>query len=389
MNEYDLLVHGDVWDAASGRRPDRWVAVTDGEIEGVYENEPGEAAAVHDVDLVTPGLIDMHVHLVWDGSGDPVATLRGESEQELTVRAVENATEQLRGGVTTVRDLGSVADVAITLAHAIRAGRIDGPRLYASGRTVIISGGHDPFWGIESDDPPACRKAVRQLRAAGADVIKVSATGGVYGQAVGEKPGVSELSPEELSAVVDEAARFDLPVAAHAVGREGIENAIEAGVDTIEHGNQMSDRSLSALEARDIAYVPTLFVYRTIAESDADVPRYARENARDIVDTHEEVASAAIERDAQILAGSDAGSPNVPHPSLHRELADLVRVGADEAAALEAATLTAARELGRPELGTVAEGTPADLVGFDDDPLEDIAVTGSPAVVIRDGSVFG
>lgn len=387
MNEYDLLIHGDVWDAAAGRRPDRWVAVTDGEIEGVYENEPGEAAAVHDVDLVTPGLIDMHVHLVWDGSGDPVATLRGESEQELTVRAVENATAQLRGGVTTVRDLGSVADVAITLAHAIRAGRIDGPRLYASGRTVIVSGGHDPFWGIESDGPPACRKAVRQLRAAGADLIKVSATGGVYGQAVGEKPGVSELSLEELSAVVDEAARFDLPVAAHAVGREGIGNAIEAGVDTIEHGNQMSDASLSALEAHDIAYAPTLFIYRTIAESDADVPRYARENARGVVDSHRSVAAAAIESDVRILAGSDAGSPNVPHPSVHRELADLVRVGADEATALEAATLTAARELGRPELGTVAEGTPADLVGFDDDPLEDIAATGSPAVVIRDGSV--
>lgn len=387
MREHDLLIHGDVWDAASGRRPDRWVAVTDGEIKGVYENKPGEAAAVHNVRLVTPGLIDMHVHLVWDGSSNPVATLRGESEQELTLRAVENATAQLLGGVTTVRDLGSVADIAITLAHAIRAGRIDGLRLYASGRTVIISGGHDPFWGIESDGTPACRKTVRGLRAAGADLIKVSATGGVYGQAVGEKPGVSELSLEELSAIVDEAARFDLPVAAHAVGREGIANAIEAGVDTVEHGNQMSDASLSALEERNIAYAPTLFVYQTIAENDTEVPRYARENARGIVDTHRSVASAATESDVRILTGSDAGSPNVPHPSLHRELADLVRVGADESSALEAATLTAARELGRPELGTIGEGTPADLVGFDDDPLEEIAATGSPAVVIRDGSI--
>ena len=387
MNEYDLLIHGDVWDAASGRRSDRWVAVTDGEIEGVYENEPGEAAAVHDVALVTPGLIDMHVHLVWDGSGDPVATLRGESEQELTVRAVENADEQLRGGVTTVRDLGSVGDVAITVARAIRAGRIEGPRVYASGRTIIISGGHDPFWGIESDGERACRQAVRRLRAAGADLIKVSATGGVYGQAVGEEPGTSELSTSELSAIVDEADRFDLPVAAHAVGRDGIANAVEAGVDTIEHGNLMDEETLSSLREKDIAYDPTLFVYREIAESDADIPSYARKNARGIVDNHRTVAAAALDSDARVLAGSDAGSPGTPHPSLHRELADLVEVGAEEAAALEAATLTPAREIGRPELGAIAAGTPADLVGFDADPLSEITVTETPSVVVRDGAI--
>jgi imidazolonepropionase-like amidohydrolase len=389
VSEFDLLVHGDVWDAVDGRRTDRWIAINDGEIEGVYEDDPGSAAETRAVDLVTPGLIDMHVHLVWDGSADPVATLRKESEQELVVRAIENGNAQVHGGVTTVRDLGSVADIATTVARAIRTGRIDGPRVHASGRTIIITGGHDPFWGIESDTPEACRQAVRELRAAGADLIKVSATGGVYGQAIGEEPGASELSSQELSAVVEEASRFDLPVAAHAVGRAGIENAIEAGVDTIEHGNLMSEASLSAIQERDVAYDPTLFVYRQIAEGDADIPEYARENARDVVDSHRAVAASAIDSDARILAGSDAGSPHTPHPSIHRELIDMVEVGADEATALEAATLSAARELGRPELGTVAAGTPADLVGFDADPLEEIAVTETPAVVIRDGSIVG
>lgn len=389
VSQYDLLVHGDVWDAADGRRRDRWIAIDDGDIEGIHEDDPGPAAATRNVDFVMPGLIDMHVHLVWDGSADPVATLRKESEQELVVRAIENGIEQLRGGITTVRDLGSVADIATTVGRATRTGRLDGPRVYASGRTIIISGGHDPFWGIESDGPAACRRAVRELRAAGVDLIKVSATGGVYGQAIGEEPGASELSAEELSAIVEEAARFDLPVAAHAVGREGIANAIESGVDTIEHGNLMDESSMSALQERDIAYDPTLFVYREIAEGDAEIPEYARENARSVVDRHRAVAAAAIDSDTRILAGSDAGSPHTPHPSLHRELISMVEVGADEAAALEAATRSAARELGRPGLGVISAGTPADLVGFDADPLGEITVTESPDVVVTDGSIVG
>lgn len=384
---FDVLLHGDVWDADGGLRRDHWVGVRDDEIAAVTPERPGDAEVVHEVNTVTPGLIDSHVHLVWDGSGDPVATLRGESEQELVVRAIENAQAQLRGGVTTVRDIGSVADVAITVAQAIRAGRIPGPRTLASGRTVIITAGHDPFWGRFSDGPEECRNAVRELRGAGADCIKVSATGGVYGQAVGEKPGVAELSLEELEAVVDEAARFGLPVAAHAVGTEGIRNAIEAGVDTVEHGNLASDEALDRMAEEDIAYSPTLFVYREIAES-GEAPAYAQANAETVVERHWEVAREAIARDdIRVLAGSDAGSPSTPHPAVHLELGCLVEAGATPEAALTAATLTPAAEFGRPELGVVAEGTPADLVGFDADPLDDIGVTEQPSVVLKDGAV--
>lgn len=382
---FDLLLHGDVWDADAGRRPDSWVGVRDGEIASVGPDRPGDSAAVREVDTVTPGLIDAHVHLVWDGSDDPVATLRAESEQELVVRAVENARETLAGGVTTVRDLGSVADVAITVARAIRAGRIPGPRVLASGRTIVITDGHDPFWGRFSDGPAECRRAVRELRGAGADCIKVSATGGVYGQAVGEDPGAAELSREELAAVVDEAARFDLPVAAHAVGTEGIRNAIQVGVDTVEHGNLAAPGALDEMVERGVAYVPTLFVYREIAES-GSAPGYARENAERVVERHWEVAREAIAReDVAVIGGSDAGSPGTPHPALHRELACLVEAGASTEAAMASATATAATELDRPELGVVAEGTPADLVGYDGDPLADVEETAAPALVVADG----
>lgn len=387
QSEFDVLLNGDVWDANSGLRADRWVGVRDGKIASISQDRPGCAPEVQAVDTITPGLIDTHVHLVWDGSDDPVATLRAESEQELVVRAVENARKTLHGGVTTARDLGSTADVAITVAQAIRAGQVPGPRLFASGRTVIITDGHDPFWGVFSDGPEACRRAVRELRGAGADLIKVSATGGVYGQAVGEDPGTAELSREELAAIVDEAARFDLPVAAHAVGTEGIRNAIEVGVDTIEHGNLASDDALDRMAEADVAYDPTLFVYREIAES-GDAPAYAEANAKTVVERHWEVASAALDReDIRVVAGSDAGSPGVPHPAVHHELACLVEAGASEEQALETATAAAATELDRPELGIVEEGTPADLVGFATSPLDDVTTTAAPRVVVKNGEL--
>lgn len=384
---FDILLHGDVWDAESGLRDDYWVGIRDEAIAHVGSHRPGNAPIVHEVETVMPGLIDTHIHLVWDGSADPVTTLRAESDQELVVRAIENARKTLRGGVTTARDLGSTADVAVTVAQAVRAGRVPGPRLFASGRTVIITDGHDPFWGIFSDGPEACRRAVRELRGAGADLIKVSATGGVYGQAVGEEPGAAELSLAELEAVVDEADRFDLSVAAHAVGTEGIANAIEAGVDTVEHGNLARDQALDQMAAEDVAYDPTLFVYREIAES-GNVPAYAEANAKRVVDRHWEVAESALERDEiRVIAGSDAGSPGVPHPGLGLELGCLVEAGATPEEALIAATAAAARELGRPDLGVVAEGTPADLVGFDRSPLGDVTAVGEPTVVLKEGQV--
>lgn len=387
MSDYDVLLSGDLWDAERGRQSAKWLAINDGSIEDIYDSKPGSATREREVELLTPGLIDLHVHLVWDGSGDPVATLRNQSEQEQTIHAVAMAREQVESGVTTIRDLGSTHDIAISVADAIRRERIRGPRMYASGKTVIISGGHDPFWGVASDGVDAVRSAVRQQRDKGADLIKTSATGGVYGQAVGEDPGMSELSLEELTAVVDEAHRFNLPVAVHAVGTEGIANSVAAGVDTLEHGNLMASDTLDEMVAKDIAYEPTLYIYKTVAEGSESIPEYAHENAKRVAERHWEVFEEALESDVRIIAGSDAGSPDIPHPALHHELDCLVEGGMTETEALTAATSTPADELGRPELGVFAPGTPADIVGFDDDPLTDIGVTGSPSVVVASGEL--
>lgn len=387
MAEFDLLVRSDVWDARNGRRSDHWIAVDNGVIVDITTDRPGSAVREVEASVVTPGLIDMHVHLVWDGTGDPVATLRAESEQETTLRAVYNARQQLRGGVTTVRDVGSVADIAISVARGVRDNWFDGPRTYASGRTVIISGGHDPFWGLESDGPKACRAAVRELRSAGADLIKTSATGGVYGQAVGEAPGTSELSLEELDAIVDEARRFNLPVAAHAVGHEGITNAVAASVDTIEHGNLMDEELVERIVAEDLAYDPTLYVYGRIAEGGDGIPDYASRNADEVYEQHAAAFREALDRDCRILVGSDAGSPDVPHPGLYLELERMVAEGMNNEVAMEAATLAGAMELNRPDLGVIEIDTPADLVCFDADPTVDVGVTETPSAVVKDGAL--
>jgi imidazolonepropionase-like amidohydrolase len=387
MGEPDIVLHGDVWDASNGFRPDHWISISGSCIETVSSSRPESADNEFEVAFLSPGLVDMHVHLVWDGSNDPVATLRRQSTQETVLTAVENAHEELVGGITTVRDLGSTDDIAIAIADAIRGDQIPGPRTYASGRTIIISGGHDPFWGIESDGADAVRSAVRKLRHNGADIIKVSATGGVYGQAVGEKPGVSELTAKELNAIVEEAHRFGLPVAAHAVGTTGIRDAVDAGVDTVEHGNLMDQDTLERLIEYDIALDPTLFTYRNIALGDA-APAYARENAQSVYEQHSDVFAEAHEKGARILAGSDAGSPDLPHPSLHRELACLVECGLDPESALEAATVTPSAELGRPELGVIETGTPADIVGYDRDPRADITAVEQPELVVKNGAVY-
>ncbi|SDY95763.1 metal-dependent hydrolase family protein [Halopenitus persicus] len=388
MGQPDLVLHGDVWDAKNGYRPSQWVTVSDGVLTTISSTEPDTSHRVHKVPFIMPGLIDMHVHLVWDGSDDPVASLQNQSTQETVVAAVENARKELLGGVTTVRDLGSTDDIAITLSSAEQQDQIaNSPRILASGQTIIISGGHDPFWGIEVDGKDAVRSAVRTQRSKGADLIKVSATGGVYGQAIGEEPGTSELSLEELNTIVNEASRFNLQVAAHAVGTNGIRNAVDSGVDTVEHGNLMGETALETMVEDDIAIVPTLFTYRNIALNDS-IPDYARTNAQGVYEQHLDSYQNALNAGVRVLAGSDAGSPQLPHPSLHRELDCMVKFGLDTTDALTSATLLPAEQLNRPELGVLEPETPADLVGFKSDPRDEITVTANPSLVMKEGEIY-
>ena len=258
-----------------------------------------------------PGLVDLHVHLVWNGCPDPVEQLRKESKEQTLLRMVRHARETLEAGVTTVRDLGSVDDLAIDLARAVKLGDVVGPRIVPSGRTVIMTGGHDPFWGVMVDGPQEALKAARRQIYRGAGVIKLSATGGVYGRTEGESATHTELNPDEICAVTYEAHNLGVPVAAHAIGREGIRNCLKAGVDTIEHGQQLTPDLADELAAYGGSLIPTLFVYSQIAEKSA-IPEYARAKARALLPEHEGAVEAAR------TAGVPIGPSAVPDPPLCR-----------------------------------------------------------------------
>jgi len=354
----------------------------------------GAGARVRDADVLDlggrhllPGLIDMHVHLVWSGSPDPAAVVEREGEQLTTVRAVANAQAQVWAGVTTVRDLGGNADIAVTVASAVDKGVVEGPDIVAAGQTIIMTGGHDPFWGLASDGVDAVVRSVRRQVSIGARVVKLAATGGVYGRSEGEDVGQTELTLEELSAAVREAHRFGLKVAAHALGTEGIHNAVLAGVDTVEHGNFLTEEVVDLMRRHGTALCPTLAIYRTIADGAASgIPSYASDKAQSAAAAHVESFAMARAAGIPIVAGTDAGSCSTPHPALIGELAVMCELGMPVVEALRAATCTAADVLGRAgRAGRVAPGLSADLLVVDRDPRDDLRALLDPFLVLRRG----
>ena len=375
-------------------RPGYW-GVTIGE-NGRFEHiTPGDAPGRPETGLqldaaggfLLPGLIDLHVHLSWDGGPDPAAVLTDASAEEVLLTTAANAMKYPAWGITTVRDLGSPRDAALHVERAIRRGLIAGPRIVAAGQSIIMTGGHDPFHGIMVDGPWEALKAVRRQAQAGAGVVKISATGGVYGRATGEGVQDEELRPEEIAMIVDEAHRRHLKVAAHAIGRPGIENCIDAGVDCIEHGHFIDAALALRMREKGTALVPTLHVYQCLAAS-PDVPAYARQKARALVAQHRQAFDLARQAGVTIGAGSDAGSPQTPHPSLLAEIRALAEAGIGPLPALTAATAGAAAVLGMPEtLGVIRKGAVADCLVVAADPFADLEALSRVAVVFQEGRI--
>ncbi|MEW9676938.1 amidohydrolase family protein [Lentibacillus sp. L22] len=317
-----------------------------------------------------PGLIDLHVHIMWDGSKDPVSTLKEEGYEQMLIRAVSYCQDYIEAGITTIRDIGSVDDIALHVAKGIKRGLIKGPTIIASGKTLTMTGGHDPFWARFVDGPNEALKGVREQIFKGAEVIKVSSTGGVYGRHEGESVGNAELSMEEQRVICDEAHKFGLNVASHAIGREGILNSIQAGVDTIEHGHYLDEELITMMEERGTAWNPTLYVYQTIASLE-EIPAYAKQKALEIVGRHEKAFKTFFDRNILIGAGSDAGSPSTPHTALLDELLMMYKFIPNTKEILKTATTNAGAILGR-KVGQIKEGHKADLVLLRDNPLNDL-----------------
>jgi imidazolonepropionase-like amidohydrolase len=305
------------------------VLVEDGRIVSVgAPQKPPPGAGVVDLGDATllPGLIDAHVHLVWSASAEPHEVVQQEGRALTALRCAKNAALHLRAGVTTVRDVGATDGLSIDVARAVELGVLPGPRVIAAGRAIAMTGGHGWFLRREADGAEAVRHAVRSELKAGATCIKLMASGGVYGHA--EEPGSPQLTVAEMHAGTEEAHKAGRRVAAHAYSAEAIANALDAGVDSIEHGS---------------------FI-------DRDTARRMRASGH-------------------------------PHGTLPEELRLMVESGASPIQALCFGTSAAADLPGLgDEVGSLEPGKRADLLALDGDPTSAILALREVRLVVRDGS---
>jgi imidazolonepropionase-like amidohydrolase len=355
----------------------------------------GEARAlppgVEFVDLgdatLLPGLIDAHVHLVWSASAEPHEVVERESRALTTLRCAANAALHLGAGVTSVRDVGATDGLSIDIARAVELGLIPGPRVVAAGRAIAMTGGHGWFIGREADGVEAVRHAVRSELKAGAECIKLMASGGVYGHA--EEPGSPQLTVEELRAGVAEAHKAGRKVAAHAYSAEAINNALSAGVDSIEHGSFLDRATAERMREQGTYLVPTLSVYQAMSDRGPELgsPDYIQRKTAEVLMASREAFRLALETGVPLAAGTDCGAPGHPHGTLPEELRLMVEAGATPLEALRCGTSAAAVVLGlAEEVGTLEPGKKADLLAVGGDPLRDVGALRDIRLVLRDGS---
>jgi imidazolonepropionase-like amidohydrolase len=346
---------------------------------------PSDAAQVPVLDFpgstLLPGLVDVHVHLVASGGPDLAADVP-KTEAERALAAVVNARRQLEAGVTLVRDLGAPGAEAVLVGRAVEAGTIAGPRVLASGPAVTMTGGHIAYIGRVTDGADAMRAAVRANLALGAGCIKVVATGGVL--TMGIDPREAAYTQPELEALVSEAHRLGLTVAAHAIGEGGVVAALAAGVDSIEHGMFLDDASIELFGSTRARYTPTFSAPHGILGGPS-VPGWIKDRARPAADAQVASFQAAVRAGVRVVAGTDAGTPDNPHGGVAREVAFMVEAGLDTLTAVRAATGEAADLLGMPDRGVLRPGAAADVLVASGDVAADITGLQHPVAVFQDG----
>lgn len=319
-----------------------------------------------------PGLIDAHVHILLDASGDSMTQLTEESPVYSTVKGAKHLQKTLWAGITTVRDLGGQDYIELDLGRAIDEGLLMGPHLLGAGKVITMTGGHGHSMGREADGVDDVRQAAREQLKAGAQVIKVMATGGILTKGV--EPGASELTQEEMQAAIEEAHKAGRKAASHAQGRAGIENAILAGIDSIEHGFFLDAELIALMLEKQIFLVPTLTAPYSILKhgKEAGIPEFVVKKTEKVYETHLESFSMALQSGVQIAMGTDAGTPFNCHGNNLQELVLMIQAGMDPLAAITSASYTAAQLLGiLDERGTLEPGKAADLLVLGGDPLKD------------------
>lgn len=399
---------GRLLDVKSGTWRERVSIVVE---NGVVKSVGPMTQAAGNVDLsrhaCLPGLIDMHVHLTSETQPvvDSYRDRLSSDPQDLAYRSVKYAQRTLMAGFTTVRDLGASDGLNVSLKRAIAAGEIPGPRMFTAGKSIATTGGHaDPTNNLSHflsekvgtpgpeegviDSPEEGRQAVRQRYKEGADLIKITATGGVLSQAANGQN--SQYTEDELKAIVGTARDYGFRVAAHAHGAEGMKRALRAGVDSIEHGTLMDDETIALFKKTGHWYVPTISAGRYVADKAKDPNYYSalvRPKAAAIGPQLQATFARAHKAGVKIAFGTDAGV--FPHGENAREFGYMVEAGMTPLEAIRAATVHAAALLDQPgRLGSVEPGYAADIVAVEGDPLRDVKLLEQVKFVMKDGVVY-
>jgi imidazolonepropionase-like amidohydrolase len=396
-----------LFDARSGRvLGEHTIVVEDGRIVSVLAGRATLAEGTQSIVLAgrtcLPGWTDLHVHLGSQSSPQSYSEGFRLDPVDFAFRAVGYAEKTLMAGFTSVRDLGG--EVAPKLRDAINQGLVDGPRIFAAGKSIATTGGHaDPSNGWNSMlshlmGPPGptegvinsvddARQAVRQRYKDGSDVIKITATGGVLSYArSGDAP---QFTVDEIRAVVDTAKDYGYAVAAHAHGTEGMKRAVQAGVTSIEHGTHMTDEVMRLMRQHGTWYVPTISAGRFVAEKakiDGYFPEVVRPKAATIGAQIQDTAARAYRGGVNIAFGTDMGVG--PHGENAREFLYMVEAGMPAAYALQAATIHAAAVLDVDDQGVIEAGKRADIIALPGDPVADINAVLAVDFVMKDGKVY-
>ena len=401
------LIHcGILIDGKSSALKSRITLVVEGEMitdiqSGFVEGDTSDTVIDLSNQTVLPGLMDMHVHIEGQSSPTTYIDRFRMNPADVAYRAMGYAKTTLMAGFTTVRDLGG-SGVNISLRNAITAGLTPGPRIYTCGKAIGTTGGHaDPTNGVRKDlmgdpgpvegvinGPADAMKAVRQRYKDGADVIKITATGGVLSVAKdGKRP---QFHQEEIEAIVKTAKDYDMISAAHAHGAEGMKRAVLAGITSIEHGTLMTEEVMDLMIARGTYYVPTISAGKAAAANGAKpgyFPPMVAKKAREIGPQIQATFEKAYARGVKIAFGTDAAV--YPHGENAQEFIYMVEGGMPAMEAIQSATRVPAEMLNiADKVGTLEKGKWADIIAVEGNPLQDITVMQQVAFVMKGGVVY-